>query len=214
MVLVPAGEFRFGAMKQVASLPAFYIDKTEVSNAAYAQFCQATKHPLPEGFPSNQPAYPVVNVTIGDAREFAHWGGKRLPTDWEWEKAARGSDGRTFPWGAEMDVSRAHVLLTGQNPTGQQLRPVDGFPLGASPYGALQMIGNAWELVDKQRGAPADLSPFQTLKPPLQPGETWYMIRGESAWEHLDNSAIWDSSAVPERWKDMHVGFRCVKDPK
>lgn len=207
MVVVPAGEFRFGENKQVASLPAFYIDKTEVSNAAYARFCQATKRPYPESFPSNQPNYPVVNVTIGDAREFARWAGKRLPTALEWEKAARGSDGRAFPWGNEMENSRA-------NTNTRELQPVDSFPSGASPYGALQMVGNAWELVDTPRTAPSDLRPFRTLKPPLEPGEAWYMIRGESAWEPLVDAAIWDSSAVPERWKDLKVGFRCVKDAK
>jgi eukaryotic-like serine/threonine-protein kinase len=207
MVLVPAGEFRFGENKQVASLPAFYIDKTEVSNAAYNQFCQATKRPLPEDFPGNQPSYPVVNVTIGDAREFARWAGKRLPTALEWEKAARGTDGRTFPWGNEMANSRAN---TGTD----KLEPVDSLPSGASPYGALQMIGNAWELVDTPRTAPSNLRPFQSLKPPLQAGEAWYMVRGESAWEPLVDAAIWDATAVPERWRDVKVGFRCVKDAK
>jgi serine/threonine-protein kinase len=207
MVLVPAGEFLFGEKKQIASLPAFYVDRTEVSNAAYARFCRAANRPLPERFPTSQPDYPVVSVTIGDAREFALWAGKRLPTDLEWEKAARGADGRAFPWGNEMERSRA-------NTGASALQPVDGFPAGASPYGALQMIGNAWELVDKRRAPPADLSPFQTLKPPMQPGESWYMIRGESFLEPLVDNAIWDSAAVPERWKDMKVGFRCVKDAK
>jgi serine/threonine-protein kinase len=207
MVLVPAGDFLFGEKKQAASLPAFYIDKTEVSNAAYAQFCQATGRPLPDDFPSDQPNLPVVYVTIDDARAFAAWAGKRLPTDMEWEKAARGANGRTFPWGDERDASRAN---TGAN----KLRPVDSFPTGASPYGALQMIGNAWELVDKTRPAPADKSPFRSLKPPLQPDEAWYMIRGESALEPLADDAIWDSNGVPERWKQQNVGFRCVKDAK
>jgi serine/threonine-protein kinase len=207
MVLVPAGEFRFGENKQVTSLPAFYVDKTEVSNAAYAQFCQAANRPLPEHFPGNQPNYPVVFVTMGDAREFAKWAGKRLPTDLEWEKAARGPDGRAFPWGNEMEISRANTGTKG-------LQPVDSFPSGASQYGALQMIGNAWELVDKLRTPPSDQSPFKALKPPLRPDEAWYMIRGESAWEPLVDGAIWDSSAVPGRWKDLHVGFRCVKSAK
>jgi serine/threonine-protein kinase len=207
MVLVPAGDFLFGEKKQVASLQAFYIDKTEVSNAAYAQFCQATNRPLPQRFAEHGPGYPVVNVTIADARDFAQWAGQRLPTDLEWEKAARGADGRTFPWGAEMDISRA-------NTGSKELRPVDGFPSGASPYGALQMVGNAWEMVDKRRAPPSDLRPFQSLKPPVQPDEAWYMIRGESALDPLVEQAIWDSSAIPERWKDMYVGFRCVKDAK
>ena len=207
MVLVPAGEFRFGEKKEVASLPAFYIDKTEVTNAAYGRFCQATKRPLPEDFAGKPPNYPVVFVTIGDAREFARWAGKRLPTALEWEKAARGTDGRTFPWGNEMGNSRAN---TGTS----ELQPVDSFPSGASPYGALQMVGNAWELVDTPRTAPSDLRPFEALKPPLQPGEAWYMIRGESAWEPLVDAAVWDATAVPERWKSLSVGFRCVKDAK
>jgi formylglycine-generating enzyme required for sulfatase activity len=187
-----------------------------VSNAAYGRFCQATKRPLPEDFPDKQPSYPVVLVTIGDAREFARWAGKRLPTALEWEKAARGTDGRVYPWGNEKDNSRANTnpgkepLPAGTNP----LRPVDSFPSGASPYGALQMVGNAWELVDTPRTAPSDLRPFEALKPPLQPGEAWYMIRGESAWEPLVDAAVWDATAVPERWKSLSVGFRCVKDAK
>ena len=209
MVLVPAGEFRFGQFKQVASLPAFYIDKTEVSNAAYNQFCQATKHTLPEDFPGNQPSYPVVNVTIRDAREFAKWAGKRLPTALEWEKAARGTDGRIFPWGNDKGTSRANTD-TGHANSG--LQAVDGFPSGASPYGALQMVGNAWEFVDTPRTAPTDKDLLKVLKP--QPGEAWYMIRGQSAWEPLSENVIWDSTAVPEHWKHPSVGFRCAKDAK
>ncbi|MGO9009077.1 MAG: bifunctional serine/threonine-protein kinase/formylglycine-generating enzyme family protein [Bryobacteraceae bacterium] len=209
MVLVPGGEFRFGQFKQAASLPAFYIDKTEVSNAAYAPFCQATNKPLPEGFSDNQPNYPVVNVTIRDAREFARWAGKRLPTAMEWEKAARGTDGRTFPWGNEMDTSRANTKTDEGTPA---LRPVDSYPSGASPYGALQMVGNAWELVDTPRTPPTDKEVLKVLK--AQPGEAWYMIRGQSAWVSLVDAAIWDSTAVPEGWKDATVGFRCAKDAR
>ena len=205
MVLVPAGEFRFGQFKQVASLPAFYIDRTEVSNAAYNRFCQATKRPLPEGFPGSQPSYPVVNVTIRDAREFARWAGKRLPTALEWEKAARGSDGRIFPWGNDKGASRAN---TGTD----KLEPVDSFPASASPYGALNMVGNAWELVDTPRTAPTNPDLLKMMKP--RPGEAWFMIRGQSAWVPLADAAIWDSTAVPEGWKEASVGFRCAKDAK
>ena len=161
MVLVPAGEFRFGQFKQVASLPAFYIDKTEVSNAAYARFCKATNRPLPEDFPDKQPSYPVVNVTIRDAREFARWAGKRLPTALEWEKAARGTDGRIFPWGNEKDASRANTKTGDATP---ELKPVDSFPSGASPYGALNMVGNALELVDTPRTAPTDKDLLKAMK--------------------------------------------------
>jgi formylglycine-generating enzyme required for sulfatase activity len=222
MVLVPAGEFLVGQDKQRVSLPAYYIDQTEVTNAAYDQFCRATGHALPEGFkPLDQaPAsasqmarahdlhdLPVVNVTIGDAKEFAKWAGKRLPTAFEWEKAARGSDGRTFPWGEEEDVTRANVNT-------KELQIVSNFPKGASPCGALQMVGNVWELVDARRPPPSDVRAFQTLKPPARPDEPWYMIRGESAGEPLAKEVLWDSYGVPARWRNGFIGFRCVKEAK
>ncbi|MDE3167530.1 MAG: protein kinase [Acidobacteriota bacterium] len=205
MVLVPAGQFQYGQQKAAMFLPAFYIDKTEVTNAAYQQFSQATGHPLPPGFPTDKPGYPVVDVTVGDARDFARWAGERLPTAYEWEKAARGTDGRLFPWGSDGDTSRANV---GSN----QLQPADGFASGASPYGGLQFVGNAWEIVDQVRQPPSDVRRFQSLKPPPQAGEAWYMIRGQSAAEPLLQDVIWDSYGVPERWRDPFIGFRCAKD--
>lgn len=206
MVLVPAGEFRSGENKQRLSLPAFYVDKTEVTNAAYAAFCQATGHSLPPGLPKSSPDLPVINVTIADARDFASWAGKRLPREAEWEKAARGQDGRMFPWGDKPDVTLANVGT-------HELRPATSFPQGASPYGALQMVGNAWEFVD-QTAPPTEsaLQRFPALKPPPTRAETWYVIRGQSCGEPLLPTVIWDSTVVPARWKDRYIGFRCVKD--
>ena len=131
MVLVDAGGFLFGEKKEPDTLPAFYIDKTEVSNANYAEFCAETRHALPNGFPSDKPDLPVVNVLILDARAFAQWAGKRLPKGREWEKAARGRNGFLYPWGNEIDPARANV-------GSGTLLPVSGFPTGASPYGALK----------------------------------------------------------------------------
>jgi formylglycine-generating enzyme required for sulfatase activity len=206
MVLVPAGEFGFGGDKQRISLPAFYIDRTEVPNAEYAKFCQATNRPLPDGFPADRPDYPVVNVTIGDARAFAAWAGKRLPNPFEWEKAARGGDGRAFPWGNEHDPSRANVGT-------RELRPVNDLQPGASPFGALQMVGNVWEFVDQLRApSPDALKSFPKLKPPPRADEDWYMIRGQSCGEPLLDAVIWESAPVPARWKDVYIGFRCVKN--
>ncbi len=142
MILIPAGDFEFGETKQRVSLPAFYIDKTEVSNAAYAEFCKASGRLLPEGFPQDKPDYPVGNVTIVDAHAFAKWAGKRLPTAKEWEKAARGEDGRAFPWGNENDSARANVGT-------KRTQPVNAHADGASPYGALQMVGNVWEFIEQ-----------------------------------------------------------------
>jgi serine/threonine-protein kinase len=206
MVLVPAGSFLAGQQKQPTTLPAFYIDQTEVTNAAYQSFCQATGRPLPQGFDSGKPDYPVVDVTFADARDFAQWAGKRLPKELEWEKAARGTDGRAFPWGNEGDVSKANV---GSN----QLQPANGYRSGASIYGGLQFVGNAWEFVDQKRDPPKDIRRFLSMQPPPRPEESWYMIRGQSAAEPLAPDVIWDSYAVPERWKDGMIGFRCAKNP-
>ena len=207
MVLVPAGEFQFGQDKQRVSLPAYYVDQTEVTNQAYGQFCQTTGRTLPDGFAQARLDFPVVNVTVQDAKDFAKWAGKRLPNAFEWEKAARGTDGRTYPWGEEADVTKANVGT-------RELQAAQSFSAGASPCGALQMVGNVWEFVDLHRQPPSDTRRFQVMKPPPKPDEPWYMIRGESAGEPLAKEVLWDSYAVPERWKDGFIGFRCVKDAK
>ncbi|MEO8367860.1 MAG: bifunctional serine/threonine-protein kinase/formylglycine-generating enzyme family protein [Candidatus Solibacter sp.] len=207
MVLVAAGDFAYGGEKQHISLPAYYVDQTEVPNSEYAKFCQATGRSLPDRFAVDKPNYPVVNVTIDDAKAFATWAGKRLPNPFEWEKAARGSDGRNFPWGNEQDPSKANVGT-------KQLRPVGDFAAGVSPSGALQMVGNVWEFVDQLRPpSPQALNAFASLKPPPRADEPWYMIRGQSCGEPLQDAVIYESAPVPARWKDFFIGFRCVKNP-
>jgi serine/threonine-protein kinase len=215
MVLVEAGGFLAGEKRQPDTLPAFYIDKTEVSNVAYAQFCQETGHALPKGFAADRRDYPVVNVLILDARAFAQWAGKRLPKGREWEKAARGTDGRLYPWGNDPDTARANV-------GSGNLLPVTDLPNGASPCGALNLSGNVWELVDQVsrpgEGAFAEFSKvFKELKlaPPTR-DEPWYMVRGQSfsAAERLDPGGLWDNSTVPERGAAENIGFRCVKDAR
>jgi eukaryotic-like serine/threonine-protein kinase len=207
MILIPAGEFEFGENKQQVPLPAFYIDKTEVSNAAYAEFCKASGRPLPDGFPADKPDYAVVNVTILDAHAFAKWAGKRLPIAKEWEKAARGEDGRAFPWGNQNDPARANVGT-------HKAQPVNAHPEGASPYGALQMVGNVWELIE-QLTPPSEenMENFRILlRPAPRADEPWYQVRGESFDDPLAQNVIWDSTTVPARWKRGNIGFRCAKD--
>jgi formylglycine-generating enzyme required for sulfatase activity len=215
MVLVEAGGFLAGEKKQPDTLPAFYIDKTEVSNGAYTQFCQETGHALPKGFAADRRDYPVVNVLILDARAFARWAGKRLPKGREWEKAARGTDGRLYPWGNDPDTARANV-------GSGNLLPVSDLPNGASPYGALNMLGNVWELVDQVsppgEGAFAKFTEIfkeLNLAPPTR-AEPWYVIRGNSfvAAEKLDPAGLWDIFTVPERGSAFNIGFRCVKDAR
>jgi serine/threonine-protein kinase len=210
MALVPAGAFLFGEARQPIWLPAFYIDKTEVTNAAYAAFCKAAGHELPPEFPADRPDYPVVNVSMTDARAFAAWAGKRIPSGREWEKAARGQNGQAFPWGDEPDRSRVNVGLL-------SLLPARAFPKGASPYGALQMIGNAWEWVNDMRSpTEEEVADFvNRVRPPLASDELWYAVRGGGFDSpQLTPLLMWDSKSAPKRWQSSDIGFRCAKDAR
>jgi serine/threonine-protein kinase len=207
MELVPAGTFKFGKDNETVTLPAFYIDKTEVTNGAYLQFHEAGGQPLPPDFPVGKPDFPVVNVTIMDARAFAKWAGKRLPTAQEWEKAARGADGRLLPWGDNPDAARCNV-------NSKSLRPVTDFPDGASPYGALNMVGNAWEMVEQEmKPSPEAVKQFRSaIKPPPTADEPWCMVRGLSFMWPVSSEAVRDYSTVPARLTAPDLGFRCAKD--
>jgi serine/threonine-protein kinase len=208
MVLVPAGTFLAGEKKQPSvPIPAFYIDQTEVANAAYRSFCDATSRPLPDGFPADKPNYPVVNVSILDAAEFAKWAGERLPSALQWEKAARGADGRLFPWGNQKDAALANL-----GPDGE-IHPAGDFPKGASPFGALNMVGNVWEMVFELT-TPSDfaLHNYPSLDPQPTREDSWYQIRGGSFKEPLQDGLVWDSTTIPSRWKNTNIGFRCVKE--
>ncbi len=124
----------------------FYLDRTEVTNERYKFFVEATEHRMPQHWRGNQPPageekFPVVNVSWDDAVAFAAWEGKRLPTEEEWEFAARGRDGRLYPWGSEWNPEFANTAESG---TGKIVE-VGRYPGGASPFGVLDLCGNVWE---------------------------------------------------------------------
>jgi len=163
-VFVPAGAFQMGGVDPAAAedekpvhkvtMPAFWIDKVEVTNAMYTLCVQAGVCDLPYSFKSdtrdsyfNNPEFldfPVVNVGWGEAKAYCEWAGRRLPTEAEWERAARGDDFRTYPWGdARADSTHANInyYYGDTNRVGSQ-------PAGAGPFGTLDMAGNIAEWVN------------------------------------------------------------------
>ncbi|MBI3805735.1 MAG: SUMF1/EgtB/PvdO family nonheme iron enzyme [Nitrospirae bacterium] len=174
MAWIPPGEFIFGSdeedesgeamqlgfprpwfedehPRQKLSLPGFHIDRQEVTQGEYARFVQAADHPPPDDWPGGRferekERHPVTHVDWYDANDYCRWAGKRLPTEAEWEKAARGTDGRRYPWGESFDPSRAN--LSAGPDANQTARPVGSFPSGKSPYGIDDLIGNVWEWTD------------------------------------------------------------------
>ena len=125
---------------------AYEIDLYDVTNAHYKQFVDATGRRPPSHWRGNEylsgkANHPVTFVSWGDADAYCRWDGKRLPTEAEWEKAARGTDGRVFPWGNQFEAKRANVPPLGLKET----TPVDAFPEGRSPYGLYDMSGNVFQ---------------------------------------------------------------------
>ena len=198
MIYIPAGTFLSGEQKTPTSLAAFYIDETEVSNADFAEFCTKTGRKGPTAASD----LPVVRVTVAQAREYAAWKGKRLPTALEWERAARGTDGHKYPWGDAPDASLANV-------SGKALKPVKSY----APYPEYQMIGNAWEIVDGEitPSAEARTAFAKLLNPPLTPEDKWVTMRGGSFNTKLKDVVAWESASIPERFSSSDIGFRCAK---
>jgi len=219
-VVVPAGNFVMGddvesPLREVY-LDNFYIDKYEVTLSRYAKFIDATGGARPpEGWQQlhleSVGALPVVGVDWHDAEAYCRWAGKRLPTESEWEKAARGGDGRKYPWGSE-DPTPAHANFgkSANGPYSGGLAPAESRSAGKSPYGAHDMAGNASEWVSDWFAAGFVRGDVRNPKGPEN--GTAKVIRG-GGWydppERLNSSRRMHASTTT---RADDVGFRCAKD--
>lgn len=222
MVLVPGGIFYMGSSdhqviaqpRHPVSVDAFYMDIHEVTNQQYHRFCMESGHRLPEFWGMDiyksgpdYPDHPVVGVSQFDAREYADWAGKRLPTETEWEYAARGGmEGVSFPYGEKADRTKARI----NDPTAEK-GSVKIKSYAPNAFGLYDMSGNVWEWVsdwfsesyyhespEKNPQGPANGN-FRVLR-----GGGWHSGPGCTTVHHRN--------ALPTHWVDIAGGFRCVKD--
>ncbi len=212
MVWVPAGEFAMGSWNgdddeapvHSVYLDAYWIYQTEVTNGQYRQCIEADSC---EGYLSDYPdnQYPAVYIEWYEARDYCAWAGGRLPTEAEWEKAARGTDGQTYPWG---NAAPSCNLANYWGCTGGT-QPVGSFPAGASPYGVLDMAGNVWEWVSDWY-SDSYYSGSATNNPTGPASGTHKVVRGGS-WLYyewgLRASYRFRGSPVST---DGSYGFRCL----
>jgi formylglycine-generating enzyme required for sulfatase activity len=225
MVLVPAGEFTMGsATGDADELPvhkvyvgAFFMDKHQLSVGQYARFLEATHHERPPDWttmnkPQNQNR-PVANVDWAEADAYCKWAGKRLPTEAEWEKAARGTDGRVYPWGNE-PPTRFHANSGKEVWSNHSaLTPVGTFEEGKSPYGVYDMAGNVWEWVSDWYD-----SEYYQLSPPQNPSGprkgSHKVVRGGSWGSNgITDLRSSDREIHLPSFRGFGTGFRCVKNP-
>jgi len=240
MILISAGEFLMGSTEKqaieswrqndggwskedyLASYPQrkitlgnFYIDKKEVSNGDYKIFVGATNHVAPALWSDqnlNAPNQPVVEVDWNDADGYCRWFGKRLPTEAEWEKAARGTDGRIWPWGNVWDPAKEnHGKGTGygfdESDDYKYTAPV-GTELGVSPYGVLNMAGNVYEWIADDFNAYPENDKY--IQEDFNKG--FKVLKGGAYDDGISEQRPATRCGYQKDYKDVDVGFRCAKN--
>ncbi|MDH4228728.1 MAG: formylglycine-generating enzyme family protein [Nitrospirota bacterium] len=233
MALIPAGPVTVGndgreitegkgnldeTPEHVVDLPAFYIDLYEVTNLRYQGFVNVTGHVAPRHWkdgkiPPGKKPHPVVYVSWFDADEFCRWEGKRLPTELEWEKAARGTDGRIFPWGNHFELERANTpqRWAAHGEAGDTM-PVGSFENGKSPFGLYDMSGNVWEwTADWYLPYPGNEFPDTHY------GEINKVLRGGSWYDCLSygcglSAPTYNRSRFTPKIRNNSFGFRCAAE--
>jgi len=232
MVLVPAGWFLMGSDPRVDTdagpqeqpqrrvyLKAFEIDRYEVSNVHYLQFVLATGATGPpywtaNPFPDKMAAHPVMGVSWREAEAYCRWTGRRLPTEAEWEKAARGTDGRMFPWGNQpAGWLRSNIGHPGSK-RGLKYPPlanVDRYDRGVSPYGAYQMAGNVAEWVADWFD-PGYYRSDASQNPAGPPSGDQRVFRGGSWNEDPEVARSAGRGALAPDQRSYLIGFRCARD--
>jgi len=226
MVCIPSGKFSMGSItgnnneKPVHEvyLDAYWLDRYEVSNDQYQQcvtvgVCtppqdtSSTKYPSYYG--NEQYAiYPVINVDWNQAAAYCRWAGKRLPSEAEWEKAARGTDKRTYPWGEEINCASANYWGKDGGCVGDT-SAVGGLPGGASPYGALDMAGNVWEWVNDWYSENSYI--ISAPNNPTGPATELYRVQRGGSWSYnLTFARTTNRFKNNPDSKNSDVGFRCA----
>ncbi|NIQ03435.1 MAG: SUMF1/EgtB/PvdO family nonheme iron enzyme [Nitrospinaceae bacterium] len=223
MVYVPEGYFPMGLSSSTEDdqkpehfvyTSAFFIDKYEVSNAEYTKFINATGYAKPKYWEDdrfNQPNQPVVGVSWFDAMAYARWKGRRLPTEAEWEKAARGNDGRPYPWGEKWakGFKLYFVNVYGTEDKFEFTAPVNYYGGGASPFGALNMAGNVWEwCLDWYDEKYYQVSP--ELNPEGPEARQMKVLRGGSWINNIDGVRVTNRSRNFPETRNNIYGFRTL----
>ena len=222
-VLIPSGVFIMGdgeeAPRREIFVDAFYLDKYEVTVARYAAFSKASGNvKLPEEWDTvdltNGAELPVVGVDWQDAQSYCQWSGRRLPTEAEWEKAARGNDERKFPWGNDPPSDeRARFLKAYENPVYKDgVAPVGSHPKGTSPFGIDDLSGNVWEWVADWFG---ESFPRADVRNPKGPNSgSARVLRGGGWYDPPERVTATKRMHAPPQHRDDSIGFRCARDAK